>query len=227
MKNVIDSEKSQQLKLVIEGKRYKWSDRFITGEQLKKLANIPMDKELYLSFQDPWDDELVQNQDQIDLARPGMEHFYVKHPLKFKINNEFFRWKSQYISGEQIRELGGIDDEHYLFLDFRDPNEDQLIEDDDRINLARPGVECFYSKPTKVKVTLIVKGREKEWCKRKISFEEVIILAYGSISDNPNICYTVAYKRGPRQNPDGSMVEGQVVFVKNKMVFNVSFVDKS
>lgn len=79
----------------------------------------------------------------------------------------------------------------------------------------------------KVKVTLIVNGEEKGWDFKEISFDQVIILAFGSISNNPNICYTVTYKRGPGQNREGSMVKGDVVRVKNKMVFNVTSTDKS
>ncbi|MEQ9218904.1 MAG: multiubiquitin domain-containing protein [Cyclobacteriaceae bacterium] len=79
----------------------------------------------------------------------------------------------------------------------------------------------------KVKVALIVNGEEKGWDSKEISFDQVVILAFGSISNNPNICYTVTYKRGPGQNREGSMVKGDVVRVKNKMVFNVTSTDKS
>ncbi|MCR9171389.1 MAG: multiubiquitin domain-containing protein [bacterium] len=70
-------------------------------------------------------------------------------------------------------------------------------------------------------------GREKTWTKKTISFEEVVVLAFGSISSNPNTCYTVTYSRGSGQKPEGSMVKGQEVKVKSKMVFNVTATDKS
>ncbi len=79
----------------------------------------------------------------------------------------------------------------------------------------------------KVRITLIVNGEEKEWDSKTISFEQAIVLAFGSISTNPNICYTVTYKRGPGQNREGSMVKGDVIRVKNKMIFNVTSTDKS
>ena len=74
---------------------------------------------------------------------------------------------------------------------------------------------------------LIVNGREKIWNEKKISFEEVVILAYGSFDNNPNKVFTVTYDRGPHQNPEGAMVFGDVVFIKNKMIFNVTSTDKS
>jgi len=74
---------------------------------------------------------------------------------------------------------------------------------------------------------LIVNGREKPWEKRNISFVEVVVLAFGHFNENPNIVYTVTYDRGPHQNPEGSMVKGDLVFVKNKMIFNATETDKS
>lgn len=74
---------------------------------------------------------------------------------------------------------------------------------------------------------LIVNGREKIWNKKQISFEEVVVLAFGSYDNNPNKVYTVTYDRGPHQNPEGTMVYGDIVFIKNKMIFNVTATDKS
>jgi hypothetical protein len=74
---------------------------------------------------------------------------------------------------------------------------------------------------------IIVNARKHKWEKKEISFEEVVIMAFGSISSDPNIVYTVIYKRGPDENPDGSMVRGDKIFVKSEMVFNATSTDKS
>ena len=75
--------------------------------------------------------------------------------------------------------------------------------------------------------SIIVNGRLEVWSKRIISFEEVVVLAFGSYSDNPNTCYTVTYSRGWPPKTEGSMIKGQMVKVKSKMVFNVAATDKS
>lgn len=83
-------------------------------------------------------------------------------------------------------------------------------------------------KDKKKEVTLIVNGEEKPWDKEKISFEEVIILAFGKYNNDPNWVYTVAYEDGPKQNPKGSMVNGgKDVHVQNKMIFHATATDKS
>jgi phosphodiesterase/alkaline phosphatase D-like protein len=77
------------------------------------------------------------------------------------------------------------------------------------------------------KLILIINGREKDWNKGQISFEEAVILAFGAYDNNPNRVYTVTYDRGAHQNPEGLMVYGDTVYVKNKMIFNVTATDKS
>lgn len=77
-------------------------------------------------------------------------------------------------------------------------------------------------------VTIIVNGEEKSWEKKdEISFEEVVILAFGSYVNNGQVEYTVTYKRGQGNKPEGSLVQGQSVKVKDKMIFNVSQTNRS
>jgi len=76
-------------------------------------------------------------------------------------------------------------------------------------------------------VKLIVNAREKEWNKKTISFEEVVVLAFGSISQDPNVRYTVNYSHGPEGHREGSLTKGQSVPVINKMVFDVTESNKS
>jgi hypothetical protein len=74
---------------------------------------------------------------------------------------------------------------------------------------------------------IIVNGRERKADCKKLTFDDVVTLAFGEVSSNPNICYTVTYKRGPGQNPEGSMVEGDIVVINKGMIFNVTKTDKS
>jgi len=76
-------------------------------------------------------------------------------------------------------------------------------------------------------VVIIVNTREKKWDKKEISYEEVVILAFGSYSQDPNVVYTVTYSKGPENKRQGSLVKGQSVKVKNGMIFNVSQTNKS
>jgi Multiubiquitin len=74
---------------------------------------------------------------------------------------------------------------------------------------------------------IIINGREKKWGEKKISFDQVVELAFGGVSSNPNTTYTVTYKRGHGEKPEGSMVKGDIIKVKKGMIFNVTATDKS
>lgn len=75
--------------------------------------------------------------------------------------------------------------------------------------------------------TIIVNAREKTFIGREISFNQVVELAFGSVSTNPNIVYTVTYKRGEGDKPEGAMEQGDTVKVKEGMIFNATQTDKS
>ena len=76
-------------------------------------------------------------------------------------------------------------------------------------------------------VTIIVNTREKTWNKKEISYEEVIVLAFGSYSNDENVVYTVTYSKGPDSHHEGSLVKGGSVKVKDGMIFNVTQTNKS
>jgi len=156
----------------------------------------------------------------------NQEHEHGNHVLQLTINSKHYEWNREYITGAQIRKLGSIlhDDEIFLVIKGWP---DEPIPDEKEVNLARPGLEYFYSKEKCIEGAIIVNGESKKWDKRKISFKEVIILAFGTYDENPNIVYTVAYEDGPKENPEGSMIKDTEVFVKNKMIFHATATDKS
>lgn len=75
--------------------------------------------------------------------------------------------------------------------------------------------------------TIIVNTREKTWSKGEISYEEVIVLAFDSYSNDENIVYTVTFSRGHESHHEGSMIKGDSVKVKKEMIFNVTQTNKS
>ncbi|MNL56351.1 hypothetical protein D3C87_1798400 [compost metagenome] len=93
--------------------------------------------------------------------------------------------------------------------------------------MARPGKEKFVSKSKPTEFKIIVNAREKVWNASDISFEQVVVLAFGSYNNNPDVGYTVTYSRGWNPKAEGTMVKGSVVRVKNKMIFDVTATDKS
>lgn len=209
----------------IDGKQFETFEQFITGAVLKNMAGIPLNVKLYLKVQEGYQPDLIENDETVDLARTDIEHFYVEEKLNFTINGEPFFSYEQYISAEKLRALGKIPLEDDLFQKVPEPWEDELIVAGRKVDLALPGKENFVSKP--FEVVILVNTRRKPWLKRTINFEEVVILAFGSYDPNPQKVYTVNYSGGPEPKPEGSMVKGSVVNVKDKMNFDVSATNQS
>lgn len=75
--------------------------------------------------------------------------------------------------------------------------------------------------------TIVVNGRQKSVTKKELSFAEVVALAFDNPPTGPNILFTVTYRRGEGNKPEGTSVEGDTVKIKDGMIFNVTATDKS
>jgi len=75
---------------------------------------------------------------------------------------------------------------------------------------------------------VIINGQEKTTAEKELTFEEVVSLAYdGDPPTGENWEFTVTYRRGHGGKPEGSLVAGGSVKVKEGMIFNVRATDKS
>jgi hypothetical protein len=120
-------------------------------------------------------------------------------------------------TGKTLRGLLDIAQDAELLRDHEPPN-DQPIGDDEKIEFADGPV--FISK--RRSVTIVVEAIQHDWLRSKISYEDVVTLFDPDYPQHPEINYSVTYKQGPAEKPEGILVPGGSVKVKNCMVFNVS-----
>ena len=71
-------------------------------------------------------------------------------------------------------------------------------------------------------VTIVVNGAPHEWPKGEITYAEVVTLDVPDYPQHPEITYSVKYTRGQGDKPEGFLVPGASVKVKEGMVFSVS-----
>jgi hypothetical protein len=74
---------------------------------------------------------------------------------------------------------------------------------------------------------IIVNGRDKTETSKELSFSQIVALAFDNPPTGPNIVFTITYRKGEGNKPEGSLVEGETVKIKNGMIFNVTATDKS
>lgn len=75
---------------------------------------------------------------------------------------------------------------------------------------------------TKKTVTIVVEATPHEWPKDEITYAEVVTLEVSDFLQHPEITYSVKYKNGHGNKPEGILATGASVKVKDGMVFNVS-----
>jgi hypothetical protein len=164
----------------------------------------------------------------VDLRSAGVERFIVfrtDRSFRISLDNQVLEWGASQISGRTLKKLGGLDPSDYeVWLDTRGAA-DRVIGDRELIDLAAPGVEKFYT--IAKSITVVVNARPYQVRETSLTFLAVVRLPFPDAVISETRIYTVTYKRGPAANPEGTLVDGAIVQIKNGMAFNVLFSDKS
>lgn len=71
-------------------------------------------------------------------------------------------------------------------------------------------------------VEIIVDATSHEWPKGEITYAEAVTLEVPNYSQHPEITYSVKYKKGNSNKPEGILPPGGSVKVKEGMIFSVS-----
>jgi hypothetical protein len=75
----------------------------------------------------------------------------------------------------------------------------------------------------KKQVTIYVEGTPHPWLKHdEISFDQVAIWVYPDYSPTDGKAYTITYEKGDNEKPEGQLVKGSSIKVKDGMTFHVS-----
>lgn len=151
-----------------------------------------------------------------------MKPFY----LKFSVDNRMFETDKQFLLGEEIKRLAHVPLEFDLYLVISG-FQDELIENGTKVNMARPGIERFVARKSKHTITIIVNGQPKLYEEDKVSYEQIVKIAFPNPAPGTERGYTVGYSDGPHQNVEGVMSRHSVVFVKHNMKFDVTPTHKS
>ena len=69
----------KELFFSVNGIKYSVESQFLTGTQIKEIANVPEEYELYLVIPE-YQDELINNNTRVNMARPGIERFEARKP---------------------------------------------------------------------------------------------------------------------------------------------------
>jgi len=144
------------------------------------------------------------------------------HQVRVHIDREVYESPDP-TTGEALYELGQIPKHRDLFREVNGDQEDQLVpRDGSKLDLKKD--EHFYSQKA---LTISVNGEAHETTETRLSFDDLVRIAYPVPPSGSLIEFTVTYRNGPSANPKGTLTTGHSVKLKNKMMFDVTATDRS
>ncbi len=205
------------------------ADPVPTGAQILEAAGItnPVDYVAYRILHNGLLEELRPDE-TTDLRDSGAERFIIfrtDRSFRFLLNDRSFDWGATHITGLTLKKLAGVDPLTMAVFQESPGAPSRNIGDLDFIDLSAPGVERFATRTQEYQI--LVNTRPKQVVGATLMFWQIVLLAFPQAIQNVTTYYTVTYKRGPKPNPEGSMVAGDSVYLKDGMLFNVTSTDKS
>jgi len=151
-KHTVDESFKHSLILTINGHKYEWNRQYIKGFEIRKLGNIKSEDDIFLSIVHPWQDELIQDDEEVDLARPEIEHFFSKEKHKKNyviiIDRRNYTVEKECMSGREILALAGKQPAERFLLDERfNGGKSEHIQYDQVVCFSKPGIEKFVTLP--------------------------------------------------------------------------------
>jgi hypothetical protein len=214
----------------VNRKRFESSKPKITGQEILSIAGLAPSEDYELLYKiNEKGFTPIQLDEVVDLKNAGIEGFRARpyRKLLINVNGAQHEVEECFLTPNEILKLAKIDADRNYLKEIRSDDVEVTYKDDAEHKIAITRKSIFVSCAREEVQFVIVNSREKSWTKDQISFDEVVILQYGQVSSDPRVVYTITYSRGVPSKPEGSMVKGEIISVKNKMIFNVTQTNRS
>ncbi|WP_165730978.1 multiubiquitin domain-containing protein [Polaribacter sp. 20A6] len=214
----------------INGEKFTSLKQKITGKDILDLACLtPIEDYELLLKTNHKGYEPIQLTETVDLSDPGIEYLTAKlyKSIKIFIDDKEYLVEECSSTPQKLLELAGYNNDSYYLTQIKKGNTEigykEKNDANHKISLQNESRFCLYEREQQC---VIVNAESHAWNKKTISFEEIVKLAFGD-GCNPSFTYTVTYTRGVSQKPSGTLVKGNDVIVKSKMVFDAQQTNKS
>lgn len=219
---------SGHLEYEVDGSVFRTDDAVVNGRMVRTSAGLSPASAYVLVRTDEGFAASVGLEDDVRLHkahRTAFTSFESDHVNTLTVDERGWEWGADEIAEPDIRRIARIADDHELYLDS---DHDRPIPAGGSVRLAGHGVEHVRSRQAQPRlVTILVNGRKREVEPGRISFEELIALAFPAPPTGAQVSFTVSYRKGPATHPEGSLLPNQSVHVVEGMTFHVTATDKS
>ena len=217
---------NEQFAFTVNGVRHTSKDPILQGRDILQKAGFrPASEHVLIELKRPGSRSVGLDED-VDLSHPGREEFRASESdrtYNFTVDEVGYEWGEATISEADLRDISGTPQNKTLVLE--QSGEDKTLDDSDTVDLAARGTEHIRSERRVYRI--IVNARGAEVATREVSYAELVALAFTPVPTGPDVIFTITYRKGPHQNPKGTLPEGQSVFIKNGMIFVVTQTNRS
>ena len=206
------------------------ADPVPTGEQILDAAGMHPTRE-HLLFQVSVNGtiEEVRPETLVDLRQHGLEKFLAfrgDRIYRFTLDDRSVDWGTQCITGHVLKVLAGVSPSEMDVVLIHPQGQNRVLDDDDQTDLAEAGIERFETIPLSIEIFVNTDPRTVH--QRVMDYWDVVHLEFPHANpSHKQESYTVTYAKGSKQNPNGTLVKGQSVHLKNGMEFDVFLTDRS
>jgi hypothetical protein len=130
-------------------------------------------------------------------------------------------------TADALYALGKVREHHVLYREVEGDREDQpILRGQEKVHLSED--EHFYSAEDHKKgIRIVVNAREETVYQHRLSYDQIVKLAYPTPPSPEVIGYVVTYYKGPEHQHQGDLTSGKSVRICNGMVFNVTPTNRS
>ena len=220
-------DQNNSIRIVIDGHDFVMGQVALTGRDILAAVEAHPDASDVLIRIDEGRARLLAPNEQV-VPADGQAHFRVhrKGTLRYlKVDDRSWEWGTSAIGEHDIREIAGISEDVVLHIVGGDP-----LRTGGLVDLTVDWVPAVISKPDTSRaltVPVVVNGRPQHLPKAEVSFEELVALAYPDRPPTLSEMFTVTYRHGPAERPEGSLAPTQTMRSISGASYNVTATDKS
>lgn len=134
-------------RIIIDGERYDWGGKFISGYEIRQISNSPENLELWMQLQNK-PDERLNASDIVNVQKSGIENFYFKQKTwLLKIRRDTFSFEQPCVLAKHALEMAGFDLSQKWDLVLSTASGRREIDIMDKIDLSEEGIEKLRVKP--------------------------------------------------------------------------------
>jgi hypothetical protein len=173
--------------------------------------------------------EPVQLDEIIDLKRPGIEGFFAKpyKKLIILVNENEVEVEECFLTPNEILTASSLDKSIYYLKQLKGEIEIGYENDPNHKISIRQKAKFITCKKDKKQVSIKVNSRDYDIDKGDVSYATIVTLAFPDYPQHQERTYSVIYKKGHSNKPEGILPPNSSVRVKDKMMFTVKHTGQS